>query len=266
MAPTPIKIPIAIFERFDNFDHRAGANAVSSLYRFKRPWRNSATGIILEPIELLEKLVPLIPPREHLIRYAGILAPSADWNSLVIPQPDESAAPSAADPRPIQTTPQNPGDLLDSVGFGLTRLASASNRRKVILIISDGNDRSSSDTADQVAMLAGSSDVSIYVISLIQLYESRVSTPGVLSGPALLDAIAERSGGRHFAGADASDFPEVMKRVSVELRNSYLLGYQPTNPRDGKFRQTRGEISAAAGNPVPHSHDSHGYYASAPLR
>jgi len=28
MAPTPIKIPIAIIERFDNFDHRAVANAV----------------------------------------------------------------------------------------------------------------------------------------------------------------------------------------------------------------------------------------------
>jgi Ca-activated chloride channel family protein len=116
-------------------------------------------------------------------------------------------------------------------------------------------------------MLASSSDVSIYVISLIQLYQSRISTPGVLSGPALLDAIAERSGGRHFAVADAGDFPDVTNKIDVELRNSYSLGYQPTTAqRDGTFRRVRVEVLPPMGIRYLTAMTRTGYYAAAPQR
>ena len=42
------------------------------LYRFKRPWRDGTTPIVMEPMELLEKLSALVPaPRAHLLRYSG---------------------------------------------------------------------------------------------------------------------------------------------------------------------------------------------------
>ena len=45
------------------------------LYRFKRPWRNGTTHIVLSPLELIEKLAALVPrPKTHLVRYHGILA------------------------------------------------------------------------------------------------------------------------------------------------------------------------------------------------
>src|SRR5262249_53902571 len=62
------------------------------LYRFKRPWRDGTTHIVMEPLELLEKLSALIPvPRAHLTRYAGVLAPAAKWRPLIVPSSIESA-------------------------------------------------------------------------------------------------------------------------------------------------------------------------------
>ena len=54
--------------------------------------------MIFEPLELIEKLAALVPPpRINLVRYSGILAPSAAWRPLVIPlEPEpEIAAPSS---------------------------------------------------------------------------------------------------------------------------------------------------------------------------
>ena len=46
------------------------------VYTFTKPWSDGTTGIILSPLELLEKLAALVPlPRVHLVRYAGCLAP-----------------------------------------------------------------------------------------------------------------------------------------------------------------------------------------------
>jgi hypothetical protein len=56
------------------------------LYRLKRRWRDGTTHVIFEPLELIEKLAALVPPpRFNLVRYSGVLAPSASWRPLVIP-------------------------------------------------------------------------------------------------------------------------------------------------------------------------------------
>jgi hypothetical protein len=57
------------------------------LYRLKRRWRDGTTHLIFEPLELLEKLAALVPPpRFHLVRYHGVLAPSAAWRELIVPE------------------------------------------------------------------------------------------------------------------------------------------------------------------------------------
>jgi hypothetical protein len=67
------------------------------LYRFKHPWRDGTTHIVMEPLELLEKLAALVPaPRAHLTRYAGVLAPAAQWRPLIVAASSSSAIESAA--------------------------------------------------------------------------------------------------------------------------------------------------------------------------
>jgi len=62
-------------------------------YRLKRPWSNGATHVVFDDLELLEKLAALVPPpRFHMVRYHGVLAPAAKWRSQIVPRPPEDDA------------------------------------------------------------------------------------------------------------------------------------------------------------------------------
>lgn len=53
--------------------------------RLKTRWRDGTTHILMERHELLERLVPLIPPpRAHQVRYHGVLAPCASARDHVV--------------------------------------------------------------------------------------------------------------------------------------------------------------------------------------
>jgi hypothetical protein len=56
------------------------------LYELPHPRRDGSTHLLLDPLELIEKLTVLIPsPRFHLLRFHGLLAPHAAWRSQMIP-------------------------------------------------------------------------------------------------------------------------------------------------------------------------------------
>jgi hypothetical protein len=64
-------------------DHPDGRIA----YQFKRPWRDGTTAVVFKPLELIERLVPLIPPpRTHQVRYHGVLASGSSLRSFVVPR------------------------------------------------------------------------------------------------------------------------------------------------------------------------------------
>ena len=66
--------------------------------RLKTRWRDGTTHILIERRDLLDRLVPLIPPpRAHQLRYHGILAPGASLRERVVPVLAVGAATGAAD-------------------------------------------------------------------------------------------------------------------------------------------------------------------------
>jgi len=65
--------------------------------RLKTRWRDGTTHLLMERHELLERLVPLIPPpRAHQLRYHGILAPCASARDRIVPGPRPEPAAAAA--------------------------------------------------------------------------------------------------------------------------------------------------------------------------
>jgi hypothetical protein len=53
-------------------------------YTLKRPWRDGTAAIAMTRREFLERLAAQVPrPREHLTRYAGVLAPNHSMRRLV---------------------------------------------------------------------------------------------------------------------------------------------------------------------------------------
>lgn len=56
------------------------------IYQFKKKWNDGTQAVFFSPLEFIEKLVALIPPpRIHLARFHGVLAPNANWRSKVVP-------------------------------------------------------------------------------------------------------------------------------------------------------------------------------------
>ena len=61
------------------------------LYELPHPRRDGSTHLLLDPLELIEKLSVLIPaPRFHTLRFHGLLAPHSSWRSQIIPRPGDA--------------------------------------------------------------------------------------------------------------------------------------------------------------------------------
>ena len=55
-------------------------------FALKTPWSDGTSHLLLSPMELLEKLAALVPPpRFHLLRYHGVLAPRARDRDRIVP-------------------------------------------------------------------------------------------------------------------------------------------------------------------------------------
>jgi hypothetical protein len=67
-------------------------------YQLRKPRRNGATHLVLEPVAFLARIASLIPPpRYPLLRLAGVFAPNSSWRASVVPLgPAAHAASSTA--------------------------------------------------------------------------------------------------------------------------------------------------------------------------
>lgn len=152
--------------------------------------------------------------------------------------------------------------LLDAVYLAISNMKKARNPRKAILILSDGGDNSSRYTESEIRNLVREADVQIYAIGLFEPISSRGRTAEELSGPSLLNEIAEQTGGRHFPVENVNELPDVAAKIGVELRNQYVLGYAPTNiSRDGKYRRVKVKVNRPRGFPQLRAYWRLGYYA-----
>jgi Ca-activated chloride channel homolog len=154
--------------------------------------------------------------------------------------------------------------LLDAVYLAMNQMKKARNPRRAILIISDGGDNSSRYTESEVKNAVREADVQIYAIGIFEPPASRGRTPEEMSGPGLLSDVTEQTGGRHFAVDNLAELPDVAAKIGIELRNQYVLGYNPKNSaRDGKYRRVQVKLTKTTGLPQLKASFRTGYYAPA---
>src|ERR1700723_182226 len=128
--------------------------------------------------------------------------------------------------------------LLDGIYLGLSEMKGARNTKKALLIISDGGDNHSRYSETDIRRYAREADVQIYAIGLFD--PSGGPTPEEQLGPSLLADLTQMTGGRAFAVSNLKDLPDVATKISMELRNQYVLGYRPSDHNhDGKWRKIK---------------------------
>ena len=152
--------------------------------------------------------------------------------------------------------------LLDAIYLGLNETKRATTSRKALLVISDGGDNHSRYTERDVKKAVKESDVQIYTVGIFEPIMSRTRSPEEARGPGLLAELAETSGGRMFSVEDANELPDIAEKISIELRNQYVIGYRPSNlVRDGRWRRIRVKLNPPKGLPPLQVYARTGYYA-----
>jgi Ca-activated chloride channel family protein len=126
----------------------------------------------------------------------------------------------------------------------MERLPSAPARRQALVVLSDGEDTTSSVAEEEVIDLARKSGITVYTVGLG--YPGAGSRPAASGAVHFLTVLARDTGGQaHFARRTA-DLERIYWRIGEELRAQYNLGYVPQRTGDGRWRRIAVRIPARA--------------------
>src|SRR3984957_5941683 len=150
--------------------------------------------------------------------------------------------------------------LFDGLYLGLSQMRGAHNTKKALLILSDGGDNHSRYSETEVRKFVREADVQIYAIGLFD--PDGGPTPEEREGPGLLGDLTESTGGGMFMVRNLNDLPDIATKISMELRNQYVLGYSSGNhAHDGKWRKIKVKLNPPKGLPPLNIYSRGGYFA-----
>src|ERR1700686_920056 len=142
--------------------------------------------------------------------------------------------------------------------------------RRVMILISDGDDNLSNHTRSEAIEMAQRTSVVIYTISTstqwIQLSQTDPDKAAnrkthLTEGDKVLQDLAEETGGRAFYPYHVDDLDQSFQDIGDELRNQYSIAYIPTNyVLAGKYHKIRIEVPDHKGYQV---RARRGYFAKA---
>ncbi|HVG29875.1 MAG TPA: VWA domain-containing protein [Pyrinomonadaceae bacterium] len=128
--------------------------------------------------------------------------------------------------------------LNDAITRAAGDLARRPEKRRAILVLSDGADNLSSASADKALAAALAANVTIYTVDM----SDRASGP--TPSPAALKNFSSKSGGRYVSTPGGKELREAFAEIVEELSNQYTLGYRPSNhERDGRWRTVEVKVA-----------------------
>jgi Ca-activated chloride channel family protein len=114
--------------------------------------------------------------------------------------------------------------------------------RKTIVILSDGEDQSSTSTFDEALQMAIRAEATIFPISVNR--GGFFGVGGSREGDKIMKDFAEQTGGRAFFPFKVDELEEAFRQISQELRSQYNLGYVSRNTdRDGGYRKIEVKVA-----------------------
>lgn len=148
--------------------------------------------------------------------------------------------------------------ITDAVYLAVERLNQNSNpqkdldrTRRAIVLVTDGEDRSSYYSEAQLMELLKESDVQIFVVGFVKdLSNDRgfISKSPQGKAKSYLERLASATGGKSYFPASASEMNTIAKDIASELRTQYSIGYIPSNDRrDGTFRNIKVAVADGPG-------------------
>jgi Ca-activated chloride channel family protein len=148
--------------------------------------------------------------------------------------------------------------LFDAVIGSLDHLKKAKRDKRVLLVVTDGEDNSSHNSLEKTLREIQKTDTVIYTIGLLGDEKRKDKNHAMRA----LKQIAEASGGLAFFPESVDDVHTICEQVAHDIRNQYTLAYYPSNARkDGTFRAVSVQVIPPRGRGKLVARTRNGYYA-----
>src|SRR6266481_3387100 len=148
--------------------------------------------------------------------------------------------------------------LYDAIIGSLDHLKKASKDKRVLLVVTDGEDNTSHNSLEKTIREIQKTPTVIYTIGLL----SQESKKNAKRAKRALEQIAIASGGLAYFPENVEDVHNICQQVAHDIRNQYTLAYYPTNTkRDGTFRAVQVEVIPPRGRGRLVARTRNGYYA-----
>lgn len=122
--------------------------------------------------------------------------------------------------------------LNDAVLRAADDLSQREEKRRAIVVLSDGGENASRASADKALDHALKANVTVYAVNMSDIGPARD-----IQGALILDNMAGKSGGRTVARPGGQTLRDAFAEIVEELSHQYTLAYRPTNrQRDGHWR------------------------------
>lgn len=141
--------------------------------------------------------------------------------------------------------------IYDAIYLGVQKAQTGNKPKKAIVVITDGEDRESFYSLEELLAKVQESDVQVFCIGLL----NEIPKKGLFGGWSksipekardALVKISEETGGKAFFPTATSDLNKIVAEIATELRSQYAIGYYSSNEtRDGAFRRVKIEIAGA---------------------
>ena len=120
-------------------------------------------------------------------------------------------------------------------------------RRRALIVVTDGEDRSSYYQEIQLFQRLREEDVQIFVIGFVNELDAERGL--IRKSPRdkavnLINRLASETGGRAFFPQSISELPQIANEIVRDLRTQYVISYDPTNKaHDGTYRSIKVSVN-----------------------
>ena len=160
----------------------------------------------------------------------------------------------------MSVTPKGRTALLDAISLGIGQMKNARNRKRALVVISDGGDNHSRNDETRIRSALKEADCQLYAMGIFDDRDMK-RTREERKGPTLLSEFAELTGGRVFPVSNLDELSDVAAKISMDLRDR-VLGYKPGSSHDGAWRTIKIKVAASASLPPLRVVAKGGYYAA----
>jgi VWFA-related protein len=153
--------------------------------------------------------------------------------------------------------------LYDAVIGSLDHLKKGTRDKKVLLVVTDGEDNASRHSLENAVEQAQRADAVIYAVGVFSDDDIKHNHRAMKKARTALSDLANATGGLAFFPETADDTESICTQIAHDIRNQYTIAYYPTNTaHDGTFRTVSVQVTPPRNLGKLTVRTRTGYYAS----